>query len=70
MAGQATREKGTAARAAGTGPLLDLLQLACGMLVVTQFDSKVMPALQDWGFNIIATPGKAAEPPAPTEPTA
>ena len=70
VAGQATREKGTAARAAGTGPLLDLLQLACGMLVVTQFDGQITPALQDWGFNIIATPGKATEPPTPTEPTA
>jgi hypothetical protein len=49
--------------------LLDLLQLACGMLVVTQFDGKVTPALQDWGFNIIQTSGRTPEPPEPTAPT-
>ena len=68
QAGQATRIKGTAARTAGAGPLLDLLQLACGMLVVTQFEGKITPDLMDWGFNIIASPGQTPEPPAP-EPT-
>ena len=75
QAGQATRIKGTAARTAGAGPLLDLLQLACGMLVVTQFEGKITPDLMDWGFNIIQTPAKPgstpAQPPAePTPPTA
>lgn len=68
---QHNRESGVAIRAAGAGPLLDLLQLAFGMLVVTVYDGKVMPALHDWGFNIIQTPAKPGSTPAepPAEPT-
>lgn len=69
-AGQTTRIQGTAIREAGAGPLLDLLQLACGLLVVTLYDGQITPALMDWGYNIIATPGKTPEPPAPLAPTA
>lgn len=70
VSAQHTRETGVATRLAGAGPLLDLLQLACGMLVATQFDGQVTPALQDWGFNIIQTPARTPEPPTPIEPAA
>jgi len=72
VSGQHQRETGVAIRESGSGPLLDLLQLACGALVVTVFDGQITPALQDWGFNIIASPGKTPEPPAsePTPPAA
>ena len=52
------RKQAEETRSETAGPLLDLLQLAFGMLVVTVYDGKVMPALHDWGFNIIQTPAK------------
>ena len=58
------REQNVAARLQAVKPLYDLLQVACGLLMVLHFDGKVTPALQDWGYNIQlrkAAPAPAAE---------
>ena len=68
VSAQSTREQGVADRLAGARPLLDLLQLACGMLVVTVYDGRITPVLQDWGFNIIQTPAKPDQATPPVEP--
>jgi hypothetical protein len=62
------RKLGVETRSATARPLLDLLQLACGLLVVTRFDGRVTNALAAWGFTVkgvnSAPPAPAPEPPA------
>lgn len=50
---QSKREIATSQVAQSVGPLLDWLQLALGVLVLTRFERRVTPALQEWGFNIV-----------------
>ncbi len=50
---QSKREIATSQVAMSAGPLLDWLQLALGVLVLTRFERQVSPALAEWGFNII-----------------
>jgi hypothetical protein len=69
---KSARKLAVETRAETAGPLLDLLQLAFGLLVVMRFERRVTTALEAWGFKIKATPGKSASAsgkntPAPTE---
>lgn len=50
---QSKREIATSQVAQSVGPLLDWLQLALGVLVLTRFERQMSPALQEWGFNIV-----------------
>jgi len=52
-AAQSQREIATSQVAQSVGPLLDWLQLALGVLVLTRFDRQVTPALAEWGYKII-----------------
>jgi hypothetical protein len=68
---RSARKLAVETRSTTAGPLLDLLQLAFGLLVVTRFDRRVTNALEPWGFAIRATASKTAEPtpdPKPVEP--
>ena len=67
-AAQNKREIATSQVTQSVGPLLDWLQLALGVLVLTRFERQVTPALEDWGYNIIEKRrrGRKASPPAHT----
>jgi hypothetical protein len=62
---QSARKLAVETRLVTAGPLLDLLQLAFGVLVVTRFERRVTTALEAWGFKIRATPSKNAAAAAP-----
>jgi hypothetical protein len=60
------RKLGVETRSDTARPLLDMLQLACGLLVVMRFDGRVTNALEAWGFKVKER--KGAEPMPPPEP--
>ena len=64
-AGKNQREAAVQTRTAVANRLLDLLQAAALVIVVTQFDGVVTNDLQHWGFQVVArttTPGPDTEP--------
>ena len=63
--GSIQRQTGTQTRSTGAAPLLDLLQVACGLLVVTRFGGVVTENLSEWGYKVTRRTSKPAEPPAP-----
>lgn len=54
QAGRNQREAAVQTRTAATSQLLDLLQAAAIIIVVTQFNGVVTNDLQHWGYNVIA----------------
>ena len=50
--------------------LLDLLKVACGLLVVTRFGGKVTEDLGAWGYKVVRRTSKSATPPVPEPPQA
>lgn len=54
QAGRNQREAAVQTRTAATSRLLDLLQAAAIIIVVTQFNGVVTNDLQHWGYNVIA----------------
>jgi hypothetical protein len=66
-AGRTTREVGVLGRSAATQRLLDLLQVACAILVAVKYNGVVTNNLQSWGFLVEAkTPTKPPEGDPPT----
>ncbi len=62
-AGKNQREAAVQTRTAVANRLLDLLQTAALVLVVTKFDGVVTNDLQQWGYQVVArTPGPVTEP--------
>lgn len=66
-AGSSQRQAAVEIRTAVTNRLLDLLQAAALILVVTQFDGSVTNQLESWGFHVVArtTPGNGDTEPIP-----
>ena len=58
--GRTRREMGVQARAAATARLLELLQAAAVVLVVTRYDQRVTNDLQQWGYEVVAKAGAPA----------
>ena len=56
--GRNQREAAVQTRTAITNRLLDLLQGAAMVIVLTQFEGVVTNALQQWGFEVVARPSK------------
>ena len=54
--GRNTREINVQGRSAAVQRLLDLLQVACAVLVAVQFNGVVTNDLQNWGFTVQAKP--------------
>jgi len=65
QSGTIQRQAGTQTRSVSSAPLLDLLQVACGLLVVTRFGGVVTENLGEWGYKVVRRTSKPAEPPAP-----
>lgn len=62
--GRTQREIGVKTRSEAVQQLLDLLQLAAVVLVVTRYNRRVMNDLQQWGYEVTArTASRPAEPP-------
>ena len=59
------RESGVEVRDAAVQRLLDLLQLAAAVLVMTRFNGCVTNDLQQWGYIITARPAKKKVAPTP-----
>ena len=66
---QSQRKLGVETRSTTAGPLWDMLQLACGLLVVMRFDGCVTTALEAWGFKVKVGSSPTPEPPS-APPTA
>ena len=62
------RQINVANRTAASQTLLDALQAAAAVLIVTRFGGKVTFDLQQWGYDVVAK--TAPKPPEPVEPAA
>jgi hypothetical protein len=60
------RLRNVATRTSASQQLLDALQAAAAVLIVTRYDYKVTRDLQTWGFNLVAKTAPV-ENPAPPE---
>jgi hypothetical protein len=68
--GSIQRQAGTQTRSVNAAPLLDLLQVARGVLVVTRFGGTVTEDLSAWGYQVVRRTSKTPLPPGEAEPTA
>jgi hypothetical protein len=63
------RLRGVAARATAVQTLLDALQAAAAVLIVTRFGGQITRDLQQWGYELVAKTAPPQEEPAtPEEP--
>jgi hypothetical protein len=66
------RQISVATRSAASQTLLDALQAAAAVLIVTRFGGQVTFDLQQWGYDVVAKTAPAPKPieaPTPPEPT-
>ena len=59
------RQRNVATRSAAAQTLLDALQAAAAVLIVTRFDGQITRDLQQWGYDVVAKTAPAQEPPNP-----
>ncbi|HTP07933.1 MAG TPA: hypothetical protein VMP08_06765 [Anaerolineae bacterium] len=68
---QTTRRlRNVATRTNASQQLLDALQAAAAVLIVTRFNRQVTRDLQAWGFNVVAKATPGEKPVPPVEPAA
>lgn len=66
------RQISVATRTAAAQTLLDALQAAAAVLIVTRLGGQITYALRDWGYEVVGKTGPAPKPleaPTPPEPT-
>ena len=65
------RQQSVATRTAAAQSLLDALQAAAAVLIVTRLGGQITYALRDWGYEVVGKTGPAPKPleaPTPPEP--
>lgn len=62
------RQKNVETRTAASLVLLDALQAAAAVLIVTRFSGQITYALRDWGYDVVGKTGPAPIEPKPIDP--